>query len=42
STSSPIGRALMGKEPGDEITVPTPGGVRSFEVVKLVTIHDEA
>jgi transcription elongation factor GreA len=41
STTSPIGRALMGKEAGDEITVPTPGGVRTFEVVKLVTIHDE-
>jgi transcription elongation factor GreA len=42
STSSPIGRALLGKEAGDEIKVPTPGGVRAFEVVKLITIHDEA
>jgi transcription elongation factor GreA len=42
STSSPIGRALMGKESGDEIKVPTPGGVRTFEIIKLVTIHDEA
>jgi transcription elongation factor GreA len=41
STTSPIGRALMGKEEGDEITVPTPSGVRTFEVVKLVTIHDQ-
>jgi transcription elongation factor GreA len=41
STASPIGRAIVGKEVGDEITVPTPGGVREFEVVKLVTIHDE-
>ena len=41
STSSPIGRAIVGKTAGDEISVPTPGGVRHFEIVKLVTIHDE-
>lgn len=41
STTSPIGRALMGKEAGDEVDVPTPSGVRSFEVIKLITIHDE-
>lgn len=40
STASPIGRALLGKEEGDEITVPTPNGQRAFELVKLVTIHD--
>lgn len=39
SIASPIGRALMGKEEGDEVAVPTPGGVREFELVKLVTIH---
>ncbi len=41
STASPIGRALMGKEVGDEVTVPTPNGIREFEVVELTTIHDE-
>lgn len=41
STASPIGRALMGKEVGDEVEVPTPGGKREFELVKLVTIHEE-
>jgi len=40
STSSPIGRALMGKEEGDEVDVQTPGGVKSFEITKLETIHD--
>ena len=40
STASPIGRALVGKEVGDEVRVPTPGGQREFEVVKLVTLHD--
>jgi len=40
STASPIGRALVGKEVGDEVRVPTPNGVREFEVVKLKTLHD--
>jgi transcription elongation factor GreA len=40
STSSPIGRALLNKEEGDEITVSTPSGTRQFELLKLVTIHD--
>ncbi|MBA2354489.1 MAG: transcription elongation factor GreA [Acidobacteria bacterium] len=40
STASPIGRALLGKEEGDEVTVPTPNGQRAFELIKLVTIHD--
>ena len=42
STSSPIGRAIVGKTEGDEIKVVTPNGTRQFEIVKLVTIHDEA
>jgi transcription elongation factor GreA len=41
STASPIGRALLNKEEGDEVTVTTPGGSRRFELVKLTTIHDE-
>ena len=41
STASPIGRALLNKEEGDEVTVTTPNGSRRFEVVKLLTIHDE-
>jgi transcription elongation factor GreA len=40
STTSPIGRALMGKEEGDEVNVQTPGGLKNFEIAKLVTIHD--
>ena len=42
STSSPIGRAILNKEEGDEMSVVTPGGAREFELVKLTTIHDEA
>jgi transcription elongation factor GreA len=41
STSSPIGRALLNKEPGDQVTVVTPGGTREFEILKLATVHDE-
>lgn len=40
STTSPIGRALMGKEEGDEVRVQTPAGSKVFEIVKLVTIYD--
>jgi transcription elongation factor GreA len=42
STTSPIGRALLGKRVGDEIKVQTPAGVKEFEVLKLKTIHEEA
>jgi transcription elongation factor GreA len=41
STASPIGRALVGKEEGDEVHVRTPNGERLFEVVKVKTIHDD-
>jgi transcription elongation factor GreA len=42
STTSPIGRAFLNKEAGDSVNVVTPGGKREFEIVKLITIHDEA
>jgi transcription elongation factor GreA len=42
SIASPIGRALVGKEEGDEVAAPTPGGTRTFSIIKLVTVHDEA
>lgn len=41
STTSPIGRAILNREPGDSIKVVTPGGTREFEITKLVTIHDD-
>jgi transcription elongation factor GreA len=41
STSSPIGRAILNKEEGDDVAVVTPGGSRQFKLVKLITIHDE-
>jgi transcription elongation factor GreA len=42
STSSPIGRAIVGKEQGDEVLVVTPNGKRAFEITKLLTVHDLA
>jgi transcription elongation factor GreA len=39
STTSPIGRALLGKEVGDTATVVTPNGKRELEILKLTTIH---
>jgi transcription elongation factor GreA len=41
STTSPIGRALLNRKVGDEVQVATPAGQKEFEVVRLVTIHDE-
>jgi transcription elongation factor GreA len=40
STTSPIGRALVGKKVGDVAIVVTPNGKRELEVLKLTTIHD--
>ncbi len=40
SVSSPIGRSLVGKQVGDDVTVRTPSGERAFEIVELVTLHD--
>jgi transcription elongation factor GreA len=42
STTSPIGKSLMGKKVGDMATVVTPNGKRELEVLQLTTIHDEA
>ncbi|MBF0170335.1 MAG: transcription elongation factor GreA [Nitrospinae bacterium] len=41
SLASPIGKGMVGRSVGDEITVTTPKGVRKFEVVELVTYHDK-
>jgi transcription elongation factor GreA len=35
SVTSPMGRALVGKEAGDEIQVQTPGGIKRFEIVGM-------
>ena len=35
SLTSPIGRALIGKEEGEEVEVQTPGGIRIYEVLSI-------
>ena len=42
STSSPIGRAMLGKEVGDVVKVQIPGGMKELEILKLTTIHEAA
>ncbi len=41
STTSPIGKALLGKNVGDEVQVQTPAGIKEFEIVRLKTIHED-
>jgi transcription elongation factor GreA len=41
STTSPIGKALLNKEVGDEVKVQSPGGVKELEILKLTTIHGD-
>lgn len=36
SVSSPLGRAIVGKKPGDEIKLQTPGGKRFYELVEIL------
>ena len=35
SISSPIARALIGKEAGDEVEVQTPGGLKKYEILDV-------
>ncbi len=39
STSSPIGRGLLGKRVGDSVRITIPGGTREMEIIDLITIH---
>ena len=40
STSSPIGRGLLGKRVGDTVKIQIPDGTREMEILSLTTIHD--
>lgn len=35
SYSSPLGRALIGKQAGDTVTVETPGGIVEYEIIEV-------
>jgi transcription elongation factor GreA len=39
STGSPIGKSLLGKEPGDVVKMQAPGGTKELEILELMTIH---
>src|SRR5262245_56071657 len=41
SLSSPIGRALMSKTEGDEVEVQTPSGRRTYQIIELLTLHEQ-
>jgi transcription elongation factor GreA len=36
SISSPLGRAILGKAPGDEVVLQAPGGKRSYELIEII------
>jgi transcription elongation factor GreA len=36
SISSPLGRAMLGKKPGDEVSINVPGGKRNYELVEIL------
>jgi transcription elongation factor GreA len=42
STSSPIGKGLLGKRVGDSVKIQIPDGIREMEILQLTTIHDAA
>jgi transcription elongation factor GreA len=41
STSSPIGRGLLGKRVGDTVKIQIPDGTREMEIIELTTIHQQ-
>ena len=41
SIGSPIGQALMNKSEGDQVTVQTPRGRKIYDIVTLVTLHEQ-
>ena len=41
SLSSPIGRAMMNKTEGDEVEVHTPSGRRTYQIIALITWHEQ-
>jgi transcription elongation factor GreA len=41
SPSSPIGKSLLGREEGDTVEVRVPSGTKTYEITKLVTMHDQ-
>ncbi len=42
STTSPIGRGLLGRRVGDTVKIQIPGGAKELEILDLATIHDDS
>jgi len=42
SIASPMGRALLGTRPGDEVWLDTPDGERTYRVLGVVTLHGDS
>ncbi|MBI5587630.1 MAG: transcription elongation factor GreA [Deltaproteobacteria bacterium] len=40
SVSSPIGKALLNKAAGEEVTIALPTGVKEYAVTEVYTLHD--
>ena len=41
SPGSAVGQGLIGKREGDQIEIRTPNTTRRYEVIKVITLHDE-
>jgi len=42
SVASPIGKGLMGRKVGDEVSIRIPSGTKKYEILDLSTVHDRA
>ncbi len=40
SVASPIGKSLLNRQEGDEVSITTPSGQKRFELLGVVTLHD--
>lgn len=40
SMASPIGRGLLGCSAGEQVVIDVPGGMLSYEIVEIITLHD--
>jgi transcription elongation factor GreA len=41
SIASPIAKGLLGRQEGEQVTIPIPSGRKRFEIVELQTLHDK-
>ena len=41
SIASPIGRGLVGRRAGEGVQIQTPAGVKTYEVTKVITLHEQ-